>query len=139
MTTKQLIQNFLEQLDQSGLPEDRKLYWAEKIGSGEFEEKDIKAFEEEMTEHIDFLEEDAEFLDFEKSQLEAERDERLKASADDIETLVQKAPEALEEDYKKFQNEILNAEDEANQQIEENRHSKESSEMDAIRKRLGNK
>ena len=128
---------FLEYLDQSGLPEDRKAFWMERIVSPDFKEEDEQAFEDEMQAHIEGLETNIDFLEFENKALEEKKKRLLEKAGPSIQTMAKEAPALLEAEFKGYKSDVLDAEKSANDEIEGLRSSKESEEMEAIRKRLG--
>lgn len=137
MNDKQIIYDFLDALEQSGLQEDRKVYWMARIASPDFSEVDEKAFEAEMQAQMDGLTDDIRFLEFENDSLKARKTELLAEALPPLQKMVKEAPALMDEEFSRFKEGVLDDEKVAMDEIEGLRGEKESEEMEAIRKRLG--
>ncbi|MBU1953953.1 hypothetical protein KKH03_03210 [Patescibacteria group bacterium] len=136
MNDQQQIQQFLEDLKNSGLPDERVEFWARKMASDDFSETDENAFEAEMKAHLSRIEEDLRFVEGEKDELEEEKREYLEEALPSLREGVKAAPAEMEADFNQFKSGVLADEKVAMDAIEGIRHEKESSQIDAIRKGL---
>lgn len=136
MSDQQMIQQFLELIDQTGLSEDRKTYWVDKIASPDFSEADEKAFEAEIQAHMNGLEEDIRFLEFEKKSLIDEKKDILAEALPSLQQMAKEAPALMDAEFSQFKQSVLGDEKMAMDQIEGIRSEKDSDAIVALRKRL---
>lgn len=137
MNDNNMIPQFLDLLDQSGLPEDRKEYWVGMIASPDFSEADVQDFEAEIQAHMEGLNEDIRFLEFERESLQTEKTRLLTDALPSLQEMSKEASALMEDEFDEFKEEILASEKIAMNEIEGVRGEKESEEIEAIRKRLG--
>ena len=136
MDDKTLIRNFLELLDKTGFPDDRKKYWLERLGSDEPGPDDEKNFTDELRAHLKTLDE---AIGFTEAQIEADR---AKIEALDtqalpyLQRLAQAQPEYYEQESARYKKEILAAEKQMMTEVEGVRGQSQAEEIEAIRKKL---
>lgn len=136
MNDQQQIQEFFEDLKNSGLPDERIEFWAGRMASDDFSEADENAFEVEMQAHLKGLDDDIRFVEGEKDELEDEKRELLEEALPSLREGVKAAPEEMKADFEQFKSGVLADEKVAMDAIEGIRHEKESSQIEAIRKGL---
>ena len=139
MTNSQLIRNFLELLDKTGFPEERKKYWLDKIAAEETGPDDEEKLTEELIAHLKTLDE---AITFTEAQIAADRQkvDALEAQAlPYLQRLAKDQPEYYEQESARYKNDVLSAEKQMMTEVEGIRGAKTTEEIEAIRKKLGAK
>lgn len=139
MKNTDLIKEFLELIDKTGLSEDRKEYWVERITSQEFNPEDEAAFEAEISEHIAGLDLDINFLTLESKALKERKEELLTEALPSLTKMSEEAPALMEAELNDYKQGVLEDEKVMMDDIEEVRNEKQTDEIDSIRKMLGSK
>lgn len=136
MDNPTLIRNFLELLDKTGFPEDRKKYWLDRLGSDETDPDDEKNFTAELQAHLKTLDDAIEFTE---AQMEADRAKIQALDAEAmpyLQRLAQDQPGYYEQEGARYRKDILTAEKEMMTDVEGVRGQSQEEEIDAIRKKL---
>lgn len=136
MENQNLIRNFLELLDQSGLPDDRKQYWLARIGSENSNPEDELLFTQELESHLRTLD-DA--IDFTDAQIAADSAKIRKLDSEALPYLQRLAadqPGYYEQEGTRYKKEVLAAEKQMMTDVEGIRGEKQAMDIDAIRKKL---
>lgn len=133
------IVEFLKLIDKTALPEERKLYWMHKIGDGDFTEANERELAGELEEQIVRLEHAIEYTEGETALLEEQLEALKKKVLPELQAFVKAQPKMLEEAGNNYKNSIMEAEKEMFGELEGIRAEGESSAIEDIRKRLGNK
>jgi hypothetical protein len=130
------IQLFFKLLTESGLPEGRIIFWLNRFKSGRFSEDDSRTLTHELMDHLDNI-------DKAEKALEEDREEAKKKLAKleadmlpYLQKLAAEQPKANDDQIKEYKDTILAAEKEMTSGIEKIRTSKQTAEMEAIRKKL---
>jgi hypothetical protein len=130
------IRQFLELLDQSGLPDDRVKFWLARLASDDFALDDEEKFTTELVAHLKTLDDAIAFTD-----------EQIKADTEKLETLNGEAipyltrlaadqPAFYEKDDARYKNDVLTAEKDMMGAIEGIRGTKTTEDIEAIRRKL---
>ena len=136
MENQNLIRNFLELLDQSGLPDDRKQYWLNRIGGGTSDPEDELLFTQELESHLRTLD-DA--IDFTDAQIAADDAKIRKMDAEALPYLQRLAadqPGYYDQEGSRYKKDVLAAEKQMMTDVEGIRDEKQAMDIDAIRKKL---
>ena len=136
MENQNLIRNFLELLDQSGLPDDRKQYWLNRIGGENSDPEDELLFTQELESHLRTLD-DA--IDFTDAQIAADsaKIKRIDAEAlPYLQRLAADQPGYYEQEGSRYKRDVLAAEKQMMTDVEGIRGEKQAADIDAIRKKL---
>lgn len=133
---KSQINKFIELLDKSGLPEERKEYWLSRFSSNEFSEAEFNAFIVEMENHIQNVQ-----YGYEVLKDESEKDEMAVAKVKaeklpDLEEYLVQQPEILKKEADYYKKALSNAKDEMMGSLKVSRSEKNNQDIEAIRKKL---
>jgi hypothetical protein len=130
------IRQFLELLDQSGLPDERVRFWLGRLASDDFAPDDEEKLTAELVTHLNKLDEAIEFTE---TQVSADEERLETLSAETIpylRRLAEDQPEFYEKDDASYAKKVLAAEKDMMGAVEGIRTTKESEDIDAIRRKL---
>lgn len=136
MDTNALIQNLLELMDKSGLPEDRKKYWLERLGGDENNPDDEVKFAAELEAHLKTLDTAIEFTEAQIAADQAKIEEMDREALPYLQRALADQPAYYAQASAKYKNNVLAAEKQMMIDVEGVRGQSQSDEIDAIRKKL---
>jgi|GEM_PF-6610439 len=130
------IRQFLELLDQSGLPDERVKFWLGRLASEDFAPDDEEKFTAELVVHLKTLD-DA--IGFTEAQIavDTEKLDTLNAEAIPyLKRLTADQPGFYKDEDARYRKEVLAAEKDMMGAIEGIRSSKTTEDIEAIRRKL---
>ena len=136
MDDKELIRNFLDLLDQSGFPDERKKYWLERIGGAGADPGDERLFTQELQAHLKTLDDAVELTEAQISSDEAGIKEGDAKTLPYLRRLEEAQPGFYEKEMARYRKEVLAAEKQMMTDVEGVRGEAQAAEIDAIRKKL---
>lgn len=139
MITPQQIQSFTEMLDDCGLSEERKNYWAGRLQNSDFDQVAAAAFVQELNDHAEKLEFAVKVNEADLASSKAELKELQRKAVPLLEDAVQKQKELDQDDLKNMKKELGQAEDELMTSLKTARESQNVDDIAAIRQKLGQK
>ncbi|MFA5829694.1 MAG: hypothetical protein WC843_04320 [Candidatus Gracilibacteria bacterium] len=136
MITPQQIQSFTEMLDDCGLSEERKNYWAGRLQNSDFDQVAAAAFVQELNDHAEKLEFAVKVNEADLASKKAELAESQKKAVPLLENAVQKQKELDQDDLKNMKKELGQAEDEFMTDLKSSRTSQNEQDIEVLRKKL---
>jgi len=130
------IRQFLELLDQSGLPDDRVKFWLGRLAAEDFAPDDEEKFTAELVAHLKTLDDAIEFTDG-QIKSDTEKLENLNAEAVPyLKRLAADQPGFYEDEDARVSKDVLTAEKDMMGAIEGIRSTKTTEDIEAIRRKL---
>jgi hypothetical protein len=136
MENPQLIQNFLEMLDKSGFPDERKRYWISRLGSEESNPDDERLFTEELQAHLKTLDDAIELTEAQISSDQARIAAMDAEALPYLQRLADAQPAYYEQAGATYRKDVLTAEKQMMTEVEGVRGQSQAEEIEAIRKKL---
>ena len=131
------IETFIELLGKSGLPEERQIFWLDKLKNDKFDTETEQAFIKELEAHMKDL--DAAIEDTDEDLEDAKDDfaEAEKSALPHMKRIVDKQPEFQDKELSDYKERVLGEEKKMMDKVEDMRAGSEKAEEAAIRKKLG--
>lgn len=139
MNEHRQLQHFIDLLAKTGIGKERVEYWIQKISGREFTEKDEALLTQELEEQLLRIDEAIGVTELEIEAKEKELHENEAKTLPYLEKLAKEQPEIQKREEQDYKEALSKGEKEALDKLEGLRGEKESSEIEAIRKRLGKK
>lgn len=130
--TPHIIDQFIQSLLESGLPQDRIEFYLNRLKGGEFNEEDRQSFITEIEEHIaklDAVIDGAEkIIDYRKQEYTQQEEEILPM----LQKITEVQPEVQQQELEDYQRELADVNEKFMQKKEILRHSHEQNQIDAL-------
>lgn len=131
-----MIRNFLELLDRTGFPEDRKKYWLDRLGSEKSHPDDERLFTAELQAHLKTLDDAIGFTEAQIASDSAKIEQLDDQAMPYLQRLANDQPGYHEQETARYKKELMAAEKQMMTDVEGVRGQSQADEIESIRKKL---